>query len=50
MPATYDDANVLVQLLEWGAMMGLDEAAGIVMDEAFDPETASGTDPRSARC
>jgi hypothetical protein len=39
MPATYDDANLLVQLMRWGAEVNLEEALAHVFAESFDPET-----------
>ncbi len=41
MGATYDDAALVLQLVRWGAEMGLDEAAHAVFAEGFDPEAAS---------
>jgi hypothetical protein len=41
MPATYDDANLIVQLIRWGTELGLDEAAQAVFADTFDPVTAS---------
>ncbi len=46
--ATYEDASVLLQLLQWGATSGLEDALRRVFDPAFavhpDPD-ASGGDP-----
>jgi hypothetical protein len=44
-PATRDDANLLVQLAQWGAMINLGEALGAVFSDDFDPETAESHDP-----
>jgi hypothetical protein len=44
-PATHEDANLLVQLAQWGAMIDLGEALGAVFGEEFDPETADTNDP-----
>lgn len=44
MPATYDDAKLVVQLLRWGAEMDLSEAIGKVVSDDFDPETANAND------
>jgi len=41
MVATYEDAALVVQLLRWGAEIGLDEAAHAIFADGFDPETAS---------
>lgn len=45
MPATYDDANLVVQLLRWGAEMDLPTAIGGVTSEDFDPANADANDP-----
>lgn len=45
MPATYDDANLMVQLLRWGADIDLPDAVGEVMSPDFDPDTADGHSP-----
>jgi hypothetical protein len=39
MVATYDDANVLVQVMRWGTEMGLEEAQAHLFSPDFDPET-----------
>lgn len=44
MPATYDDAQLVVQLLRWGADMGLSDAIGVVVSDDFDPERADIND------
>jgi hypothetical protein len=44
MPATYDDANLVVQLVRWGAETGIDEAASELFADGFDPETAKMDD------
>lgn len=44
MVATYEDANLLVQLMRWGTEMGLDGALAAIFDEGFDPETAPMND------
>ena len=45
MPATYDDANLVVQLLRWGADIGLQDALNQVLADDFDAESASSGDP-----
>ena len=45
MPATYDDAALIVQLARWGTELGLDDAAHRVFSDRFDPERASIDDP-----
>jgi hypothetical protein len=44
MPATYDDANLIVQLIRWATDLGLDDAAQAVFADSFDPVTASVED------
>jgi|SRR5579863_8689842 len=44
MPATYDDANLVVQLVRWGTEMGLDEAHVTLFADGFDAQTASTED------
>lgn len=45
MVATYEDGALVVQLVRWGAEMGLDEAAHAVFAETFDAESASMDNP-----
>jgi hypothetical protein len=45
MPATYDDANLVVQLLRWGAEMELPTAIGEVLSDDFDSANANANDP-----
>ena len=42
--ASREDAALLVQLAQWGATMGLEEAQQAVWADSFDPETASVDD------
>jgi hypothetical protein len=44
MAATSDDARLVVELAQWGAMMGLQDAVSAIFDEGFDPETANAND------
>ena len=44
MAATNDDANLIVQLAQWGAMMDIQDAVGRVFDDGFDAESASAND------
>jgi hypothetical protein len=48
MPATYDDANLVMQIVRWGTEIGLTDAVLTVLADEFDPETAS-TDNRSVQ-
>jgi hypothetical protein len=45
MPATYDDANLMVQLLRWGADIDLPNAIAQVLSDDFDADTADGDSP-----
>jgi hypothetical protein len=45
MPATYDDANLVVQLLRWGAEINLPDAIGEVMSDDFQPEEVDANHP-----
>jgi len=40
MVATYEDANLLIQVMRWGTAMGIEDAMAAIFDEGFDPETA----------
>ena len=44
MPATYDDAKLVVQLLSWGSQLGLPEAFSAVFADDYDPDSASADD------
>ena len=44
-PASHEDANLLVQLAQWGAMIDIGEAFGAVFGEEFAPEAADANDP-----
>jgi hypothetical protein len=44
-PASHEDANLLVQLAQWGAMIEVGAALGAIFGEEFDPETADSNDP-----
>src|SRR3954462_11727877 len=37
---TRADANLMVQLAQWGTALGVDDAVVAVFDEDFEPETA----------
>jgi hypothetical protein len=45
MAGTHQDAALIVELAQWGAMNGLADAAGKVFSDDFDPETAELSDP-----
>lgn len=42
---THDDAILTVQLLQWMATAGVDDAMRDVFAHDFDPDTADGADP-----
>lgn len=44
MPATYDDANLVMQILRWSTELGLPETLLGMLSGEFDPETASSDD------
>lgn len=44
MPATYDDAQLVVQIMQWAALEKMDEAFARIHDKTFDPETATMED------
>jgi hypothetical protein len=44
MSANKEDARLLVQLAQWGAMIGLNDATAALFDDAFDPDTATSQD------
>jgi hypothetical protein len=44
MPATYDDAAILMQVVRWGTEMGLDEAGQHIFSDDFDAGAASVDD------
>jgi len=45
MPATYEDAKLIVQLARWSTEMGLDDAMTTLFASDFDPDMASPDDP-----
>lgn len=45
MPATYDDANLVVQLLKWSTDLGLMDAIATVFADDFDTDAARMDDP-----
>ena len=47
--ATREDAQLLVQVLQWGNGMGLEEAMQHVFSKDYDPETAPMDDPAVAK-
>ena len=47
MPATYDDAQLIMQILRWSTELGLPDAVREVLADDFDPDKVS-TDDHSA--
>ncbi len=47
--ADHKDAELLVQLAQWGSMMELEKSMAAVMGDDFDPERADAMDPPIAR-
>jgi hypothetical protein len=45
VPATYDDANLVVQLLNWSTQIGLMDAITTITEDDFDPTSARADDP-----
>jgi hypothetical protein len=45
MVATYDDANLIVQLVRWGTEMGLEDAVQTLFAEGFEPASSSVDEP-----
>jgi hypothetical protein len=42
MGAKYEDAALVMQIVRWGAAIGLDEATHEIFADGFDPEVATG--------
>jgi hypothetical protein len=47
--AEQHDADLIVQLAQWGSTMGLEEAQQYLWSEEFDPETADPRNPLVTR-
>jgi len=45
MPATYDDAALIVQLVRWGTEMHLPDATTEIFSDKYDSDTSSADDP-----
>ena len=45
MPATHDDAVLMVELAKWGAMIDLGGAARAIFADDFDVEGAQASEP-----
>jgi hypothetical protein len=44
-PPTQQDAQLMVQLMQWGTSMGLQKHMATLMDPSFDAETANPFEP-----
>ena len=44
MPATHEDAHLVVQLARWGSEMGAEDASEVIFSDAFDSANASVQD------
>jgi DNA polymerase III delta subunit len=44
MAANHEDAALVMQILRWGAEIGLDEAMHEIFAEGFDPDAATADD------
>jgi hypothetical protein len=44
MPATYEDAALIMQIVRWGTELGLEEAGHALFVEGFEPEEATVED------
>jgi hypothetical protein len=42
---THDDAVLLVEIAQLGAMSGVPDAAGVIWADDFDPDSAEANDP-----
>jgi hypothetical protein len=45
MVATYEDANLIVELLRWGTEMGFESAVEVVFSDSFDADDGSVDTP-----
>jgi hypothetical protein len=45
MAGTHQDAVLIVELAQWGAMSGLADAGGKIFSDDFDPDKAELSDP-----
>jgi hypothetical protein len=46
---TREDAQLMIQLAQWGTALGLDEAIAHLFSESFDPDAADVADPHVRR-
>jgi hypothetical protein len=45
MVATYEDANLIVELLRWGTEMGFENAMEVIFSDSFDADDGSVESP-----
>ncbi len=45
MPATYDDANLVLQLCRWETEMGMSDSVSAIFADSFDPDSAGPDNP-----
>jgi hypothetical protein len=45
MPATYEDAQLMMQIVRWGTEMGLEDAMSVIWAEDFEPDSAEMSNP-----
>lgn len=45
MPGSHEDAILIVELVKWGTMSGLPEAAETIFADDFDPDGVEANDP-----
>jgi hypothetical protein len=48
-PPTHEDAQLMIQIAQWGTSMGSDEAMARIFAEDFDPESADAMDDPAVR-
>jgi hypothetical protein len=48
-PPTYEDAQLMIQIAQWGTALGTDEAMARIFAEDFDPEAADVIDDEAVR-
>jgi hypothetical protein len=48
-PPTRDDAQLMLQLMQWGSTLGLQTLLPQIFDDEFDPETADASNDEAVR-
>jgi hypothetical protein len=43
-PPTRDDAQLMIQIAQWGTALGVQDAMPRIFDDGFDPDTADASD------